>query len=303
MALSRTALSALRRWYREHGRHDLPWRLTRDPYAVLVSEVMLQQTQVGRVLPSYERWLVAWPDFAALAGASPAEVLRMWAGLGYNRRALALHRLAVAVVAAGGLAEGIAGLRRLPGVGPYTAAAVSSFARERPVAAVDTNIGRVLARAVAGVAEAKGTAARTIDEAARALLPGAGKAARHHNLALMDLGATICTARAPRCAACPLRRDCAWTAAGYPPSTVPPGRRAQRFEETARFARGRIIDALRKEDGLSRSVIAHRLHERHQAGVDGYLEALLGEGLVEVADGLWSLAGTQGSRSMASPKL
>ncbi len=298
-----TDLRRLRRWYREHGRHTLPWRLTRDPYAVLVSEVMLQQTQVERVLPYYERWLRAWPTFEALAAAEVAAVLRMWAGLGYNRRALALHRAAAAVVSAGGLPKGRTALESLPGVGPYTAAAVSSFAREEAVAVVDTNIGRVLARAALGVASAKGTTARAIGEAAQALLPRTGKATRDHNLALMDLGATVCAARAPRCGECPLRPGCAWAEAGYPAGAAVKERSAPPFAETARFARGRIVDALRREDGLPRARIAERLPEAHHGRLDGYLEALLRDGLVEVTDGHWSLPGVQGSRSMASPKL
>ncbi|MCW2967998.1 MAG: A/G-specific adenine glycosylase, partial [Solirubrobacteraceae bacterium] len=162
-------------WYARSGR-DLPWRHTRDPYAVLVSEVMLQQTQVARVIERWERWLERWPTPAALAQAPVADVLREWVGLGYNRRALRL-REACAVVAAHGWPDDLV---ELPGVGPYTAAAVRAFAFDEPVVPVDTNVTRVFARA------------------------GAMSGPPELGHALMDLGATICTARRPRCDACPL---------------------------------------------------------------------------------------------------
>ncbi|MCW2989741.1 MAG: A/G-specific adenine glycosylase, partial [Solirubrobacterales bacterium] len=165
-------------WYAAHGR-DLPWRRTRDPYAILVSEVMLQQTQVARVVERWERWLVRWPTAADLAAATPAEVLGEWVGLGYNRRALRL-RAACAVVARDGWP---AELEALPGVGAYTAAAVRAFAFDEAIVPVDTNVRRVFARTGAAMT---------------------GPPELGH--ALMDLGATICTARRPRCGACPLER-------------------------------------------------------------------------------------------------
>jgi A/G-specific adenine glycosylase len=141
------------RWYREHGRHHLPWRRTRDPYAVLVSEVMLQQTQVDRVLPYYQRWLTRWPTIGALAAAPASELIREWRGLGYNRRALNLHRAALAVSALGsGLPTNERELKRLPGVGSYTAAAVCCFAGGANVVVSDTNIARVAVRVVCGEA-------------------------------------------------------------------------------------------------------------------------------------------------------
>jgi A/G-specific adenine glycosylase len=166
-------------WFADHGRHDLPWRQTRDPYAILVSEVMLQQTQVPRVVPRFVAWLERWPTVEALAAASPADVIRAWQGLGYNRRALNLHRAARIVSETGWPAD----LTELPGVGRYTAAAVARFARDQAVLPVDVNIGRVLERT--------GT---TFGPAAAA--------------ALMDLGATVCLARVPRCEACPLASAC-----------------------------------------------------------------------------------------------
>jgi A/G-specific adenine glycosylase len=214
---------ALLRWYDEQGR-DLPWRRTRDPYAVLVSEVMLQQTQVARVIPRYEAWLERWPDAHALAAASPADVLREWIGLGYNRRALRLRDACVAVARDGWPATAT-GLRALPGVGPYTAAAVASFAFDEQVAAVDVNVARVCDR---------------LGSEPAALVPEGRAASFNH--AMMDLGATICTARRPRCDVCPVAASC--PSAGAVPAPAPRVAARQRFEETDRFARGRIVVAL-----------------------------------------------------------
>jgi A/G-specific adenine glycosylase len=165
-------------WFREHGR-DLPWRRTRDPYAILVSEVMLQQTQVSRVVPRYLAWLERWPTVEALAASAPAEAIREWQGLGYNRRALNLHR-AAGIVADRGWPDD---LTELPGIGPYTAAAIRRFALEEDVLPVDVNVARVQRRT------------------GHAFSPAA-------SAALMDLGATICLARIPRCDACPLASEC-----------------------------------------------------------------------------------------------
>jgi len=170
--------AALLSWFDEHGR-DLPWRKTRDPYAILVSEVMLQQTQVARVVPRYLAWLERWPTVEALAAASVADVIREWQGLGYNRRAVKLHR-ASQQIAVGGWPDD---LTELPGVGRYTADAVARFALDRPVLPKDTNVLRVLER----------TGGRFGPDSAHAL---------------MDLGATICVARVPRCELCPLAGEC-----------------------------------------------------------------------------------------------
>jgi A/G-specific adenine glycosylase len=239
---------ALLRWY-ARVRRPLPWRATRDPYALLVSEVMLQQTQALRVVPYYERWLKRFPDPAALAAAAPREVLAAWSGLGYNRRALAL-RAAAAVVVKDGWPDD---LTELPGVGPYTAAAVGSFAWDRQVAAVDTNVRRVLARHD-GVARPPGALARRVAE----LLPE-GRAA-DFNQAMMELGATVCRPRAPRCEACPVEAGCAGGAA--PPAQRRP---APRFETTDRWARGRIVAALLAGEPLP--VAGARL-ERALAGLE-----------------------------------
>ena len=224
-------------WYAAHGR-DLPWRRTRDPYAILVSEVMLQQTQVARVVPRYEAWLERWPSAGALAAEPLAEVLRAWVGLGYNRRAVRLWE-ACRVVAQRGWPED---LRALPGVGPYTAAAVGAFAFGRDELPVDVNVARVLER----------LGGRPDGEA-----PVLGQA-------LMDLGATICTARAPRCEACPMR---ACTSRG---AVAPPARRTrarERFEDTDRYARGRVVAAIAAGEPLPDRLGEERL-ERALAGLE-----------------------------------
>lgn len=284
-----TFRAALGAWYRANGRHGLPWRLTRDPYAVLVSEVMLQQTQVERVIPHYEAWLARWPTFAALAGVLPAEVIRAWRGLGYNRRALNLHRLARDVVEnhAGELPRAPAVLLGLPGVGSYTASAVRCFARAERVVVTDTNIARVIARSRLGVATRRDVSAESLGEAAGALLPATD--VRDHNLALMDLGAVVCRARNPDCEACPLRGRCSWKTAGSPAARAPAGP-APKFETTARFARGRIIDALR-EAPADIDELAAILPGLHSERTGIYLAALEKDGLVSHdAAGTWALA-------------
>ena len=272
-------------WYGTHGRHELPWRLTRDPYAVLVSEVMLQQTQVSRVLPYYAEWMERWPTFGTLSEASPAEVIRAWRGLGYNRRGLNLHRLAQIVAAehGGKLPRDPRELRRLPGIGPYTASAITSFALELPASVADTNIARVVTRASLGAASQKDVSPRTLDSALAKLLPDGNS--RDHNLALMDLGATVCGARTPDCGSCPVSRHCAWLAAGRPTSSAV---RAPmpKFETTARFARGRIIDALRESPALE-TELAAVLPARHAARVATYLAGLERDGLVARDDAAW----------------
>lgn len=267
------------RWYRVAGRHTLPWRLTRDPYAVLIAEVMLQQTQVDRVLPYYAAWLERWPTPRSLAQASIGDVIRAWGGLGYNRRAVSLHRATVVIEDGGGhVPRERSELLALPGVGTYTASAIASFAFEERVPVADTNIARVLARAVQGVASPRELGVRQVAATTLFLLPLRG--ARDHNLALMDLGALICTARGPACPECPVRESCAWREAGYPASAAP-SRPAPRFEGTARFGRGRIIDALRTAESLSEAELAELLPEEHRPWVPRYLSALQREGMAE----------------------
>ncbi len=232
---------ALLAWYAA-GARDLPWRRTADPYAILVSEVMLQQTQVARVVPRYEAWLERWPTAADLAAATRGEVLAAWVGLGYNRRALRLHE-ACRVVAQQGWPEDAAGLRALPGVGPYTAAAVASFAFGEAVAAVDVNVARVAARLGAG------TPAE--------LLPA--DAAPAWNQAMMELGATTCRARSAACERCPLALHCASAGGVEVPPRAPTGEGRPRFEETNRWVRGRVVAALAAGSALPSDIPEERL--------------------------------------------
>jgi A/G-specific adenine glycosylase len=226
-------------WFGEHGR-ELPWRRTRDPYAILVSEVMLQQTQVARVVPRYLAFLERWPTVEALAAAAPADVIREWQGMGYNRRALNLHRAARKIVAEGWPED----LTELPGVGRYTAHAIARFAFERPVLPVDTNVRRVLERT-------KGSF---------------GPASAH---ALMDLGATVCLARIPRCHACPLAEEC--------PSR---GRRYEPLRRQARFE-----GSFRQRRALALSLVAERPRRRSTLDEDA-VAALVADGLVQVRGGI-----------------
>ncbi len=281
---------ALGRWYRGNGRHDLPWRLTRDPYAVLVSEVMLQQTQVQRVRPRYEAWLERWPTAASLAEAPAAAVIREWSGLGYNRRAVNLQRAArEALERFGRIPVDETKLLSLPGVGPYTAAAVACFAGGRRTAALDTNVARVVARVLLGEARARAPYGAELREAAEAWLPARG--ARAHQLAVMDLGAVVCKASLPDCGACPLARECSWLAEGRPPprEAVPRGE-VTPFEATARFARGRIVAMLAEGSPLSAEAVAARLPEEHREACEHYLEALARDGIVALREGRWGLA-------------
>jgi len=241
----------LLRWYAAAAR-PLPWRATRDPYALLVSEVMLQQTQAARVAPRYEAFLARFPDVAALAAAPARDVLEEWSGLGYNRRALALQAAARHVVEHGWPED----LETLPGVGAYTAAAVASFAWDAQRAAVDVNVARVIARW-----DGRDRTPRALADRAAMLLPP-GRAATW-NQAMMELGATVCTARTARCGSCPVAAHCA--SAGAPPAPRRAARPRPRFEETDRFARGRVVAALLAGDPLP-AFPAERL-ERALAGL------------------------------------
>jgi A/G-specific adenine glycosylase len=225
---------ALLSWYARAGRHDLPWRQTRDPWAVLVSELMLQQTQVPRVLPLHQKLLAAMPTSASCAAAPPGEVVRLWAGLGYNRRALNLHRAATAI-GDGPFPHTLDALLALPGIGPYTARAVLAFAFEQPVCPLDVNTARPLARAF-GI---------TAQDEADALVPAHdAHAAWRWNQALMDLGALVCTRRDPDCAACPLSDVCRYRLHGGPDPAAPAGRQS-RFAGSDRQGRGRLVAAMR----------------------------------------------------------
>ena len=249
---------ALLEWYaREH--RDLPWRRTSDPYAILVSEVMLQQTQVARVVPRFEAWLERWPGEDALADAARADVLAAWVGLGYNTRAVRLHE-ACRVVVRDGWPGTAAGLRALPGVGPYTAAAVASFAFGEQVAAVDTNVRRVAGRLGRGSPE-------------DLLPPGR---AHDWNQAMMELGATVCGARSVRCEACPVAGSCA-SRGRVAVAARAPGPARERFEDSTRWVRGRIVAALAAGHGLPVAIPEQRLRPE--------LDGLVRDGLVVVEQG------------------
>jgi A/G-specific adenine glycosylase len=273
----------------------LPWRQGRDPYRVVVSEFMLQQTQVERVLPIFEAFLVRFPDLAALASAPAAEVVRAWRGLGYNSRAIRLQRLAATVMAehGGELPRDEAALRALPGVGPYTACAIQAFAFDCDEVAADTNVRRVVHRVLHGIEHPPKAAPRDLDAAARAGIPrGRG---HDWNSAMMDLGATICTARAPKCLVCPLRESCAAApidpqqlsslAQRYAPKRSPQERIP--FEQTTRFVRGRIVDRLRDlppDQAISLLDLQRALHplvDRDEATFKTIVERLAREGVIE----------------------
>jgi len=236
-------------WYDEHAR-DLPWRgAAASPWSVMVSEYMLQQTPVARVLPVHAAWLERWPIPADLAAESTGEAIRMWGRLGYPRRALRLHAAATAIVERhdGSVPAAYDDLRALPGVGDYTAAAIAVFAFGRRHAVLDTNVRRVLARAVGGVQFPADAVTRVERERASALLPEGADAATW-SIALMELGALVCTAARPRCDACPVEDRCAWQAAGSPAYDGPP-RRGQAWAGTDRQCRGRLMAVLREADG------------------------------------------------------
>jgi A/G-specific adenine glycosylase len=243
-------------WY-ERFRRDLPWRSTRDPYRILVSEIMLQQTQAERVIPKYHEFLARFPTIDALADAPTSEVIRKWSGLGYNRRALNLQRAARAVVDeyGGVMPSSPLELARLPGIGPYTAGAIACFAYEQDVGFVDTNIRRVLHRVLLGPElPTPQLTPRQIEALAHDVVPpGRGYT---WNQALMELGATICRARTAECERCPLQDICAARPTiQHILATAPrSGKKPEpRFETTSRYFRGRIVDALRDAslDGLT----------------------------------------------------
>ena len=227
---------ALLAWFAEHGR-DLPWRRTRDPYAILVSEVMLQQTQVDRVVPRYLAWLERWPTVDALAAAAAGDVIREWQGLGYNRRGLNLHRAARQIVTDGWPGD----LSELPGVGPYTAAAVGNFALGRDVLPVDTNVSRIQERTGHRFSAAAGQA-------------------------LMDLGATVCLARIPRCGICPLASACPARGRRYEPL-----RKQSRYEGSFRQRRAQTLRLVTESERSFSELDTEAVH------------SLAKDGLVQVA--------------------
>ncbi len=237
-------------WYDEHAR-DLPWRRAdASAWSVMVSEFMLQQTPVVRVLPVHQEWLRRWPTPGDLSGEPTGEAVRAWGRLGYPRRALRLHAAATVIVARhdGLVPAEYADLRALPGVGDYTAAAIATFAFGRRHVVLDTNVRRVLARVLAGVELPTVAPTRAERDTAASVLPPDPATAATWSIALMELGALVCTARRPACERCPVAATCRWRAAGHPPYDGPP-RKAQTWAGTDRQCRGRLLAVLRDHDG------------------------------------------------------
>ncbi|HEX7950369.1 MAG TPA: hypothetical protein VF494_08470 [Candidatus Limnocylindrales bacterium] len=278
------ARDAILAWYKRHGR-SLPFRATNDPYAVLVSEAMAQQTQAGRAGDAWIRFMERFPTVQALADATAADVLRAWRGLGYNRRALNLQRAARQVVVrhGGRVPADLESLVALPGVGPYTARAVAAIAFGQPVGAVDTNVRRVLGRILADVVAAvpdvdlQGIADRSVP---------VGQAADWTH-AVMDIGATFCRPRRPDCRACPARPWCAFESGVQPAIGAPKAIRTPRsspiaFASTSRWLRGRIVDRLRSAPDGTWTRIAGPIGAHDEQAVSAALAVLAAEGLIEI---------------------
>ena len=311
-------------WYARNAR-DLPWRAPGvSPWAVLVSEIMLQQTPVARVLPEYLSWIARWPTPAALAAEPAGEAIRQWGRLGYPRRALRLHETATILVArhGGTVPADLDALRALPGIGSYTAAAVASFAFGQRHAVLDTNVRRVLARLVAGqpwagTASSVSVAGRRLAES---LLPAEPAVAARWSVAVMELGALVCTAAGPRCGDCPVARECAWLTAGRPGTGEAAAmagaadgadgaaavagasgasgasgsarRRTQKYEGTDRQCRGRVLAVLRATDDPVRRADFDAVWAG-QAQLDRALDGLVADGLVDpLPDGRFALPGS-----------
>jgi A/G-specific adenine glycosylase len=287
-------------WYAAHAR-ELPWRRAdATPWSILVSEIMLQQTPVSRVLPAHAAWLSRWPEPAALAAASQADALRQWDRLGYPRRAVRLHASAEMITSRfrGQVPAAIEQLRSLPGVGAYTAAAVASFAFGQRHAVLDTNVRRVLARAFTG--ECQPPVAQTAAEQrlAESLLPADGRTAARWSVGVMELGALVCTAARPRCGECPLAAGCSWLASGRPPATA---RRAQPgYAGSDRQCRGRLLAVLRAAHSpVPAAALAAAWPDpaQQQRAVAGLIDDGL---LVRCADGAFALPGDTGSMATTS---
>ena len=277
-------------WY-EHNARDLPWRRSdRTGWGVLVSEVMLQQTPVARVLPAWQAWIERWPGAADLAGDTPGEAIRMWGRLGYPRRALRLHQAAEAIVErhGGAVPAALADLLALPGIGTYTAAAVASFAFGQRHPVIDTNVRRVLARAVGGDPQAAPALTAAESALAARLVPDHAATAATWAVASMELGALICTARGPRCGDCPVLDRCRWQLDGAPPAAGP-ARRGQPYAGTDRYVRGLLLAALRGAHGAvpyaTLRAAAPDAALRDPGQRDRCLDSLVADGLVEPLPG------------------
>ncbi len=275
------------RWYDANAR-DLPWRGPGPtPWAVMVSEFMLQQTPVARVLPVFESWMSTWPTPGALAAVPSGEAVRAWGRLGYPRRALRLHAAAQAIMDRhdGEVPASYDDLLALPGVGDYTASAIASFAFGGSHAVLDTNVRRVFARAVSGVEFPSASVTRAEKQLAESLVPAEQPAT--WAVAVMELGALVCTAANPKCGACPVNDVCAWNLAGRPAYDGPP-RRGQAWAGTDRMARGRLMAVLREAEG---SVARPRLDQAWSDAVqrERALQSLIADGLVVESDDRFAL--------------
>ena len=265
-------------WFDANGR-IFAIRQARDPYAILVSEVMAQQTQIGRAQEYWTRWMATFPTIESLASASPAEVLRAWAGLGYNRRAINLQRAARVVVEdhGGRMPRDVEALEALPGIGPYTARAVAAIAFGVPVTAVDTNVRRVLSRVTVGD---RALPPRDLQALADGLVPVDRPAA--WTQALMDVGATFCRSRRPACETCPVRTWCRYAAATDRGKHTATARRSTPFTATSRWLRGRILDRLRDAEKATWTEFADAIGGHDPAAVGAALVAMARDGLLEL---------------------
>lgn len=279
-------------WYETNAR-DLPWRRPdASPWSILVSEIMLQQTPVVRVLPAWEAWMERWPTPTHLAKEPSGEAVRMWNRLGYPRRALRLHACAVAITEEydGEVPDDHATLLSLPGIGAYTAAAVASFAYGQRHAILDTNVRRVLARAETGIEYPPKTQTKVETALAESLLPALPSVAARWGVAVMELGALVCTARAPRCADCPIAGQCAWRLAGRPAYDGPP-RRGQTYAGTDRQVRGKLLAVLRDSMEPVAKPALDAVWDDHVQR-ERALDALIDDGLVDpLDDGRFALPG------------
>ncbi|CAN5413678.1 A/G-specific adenine glycosylase [soil metagenome] len=266
-------------WFDVHAR-ELPWRGDVSAWSVMVSEFMLQQTPVARVLPVYEQWMARWPSPEALVAEAPGEAVRAWGRLGYPRRALRLHAAAQAIVERHGgvVPDDVEALRALPGVGDYTSAAIASFAYQQSHVVLDTNVRRVLARVAGGAAYPAAAVSAVERQLGEALKPA--ERADRWAIAVMELGALVCTSTSPDCPRCPVREICRWRRLDYPAYDGPP-RRGQTYAGTDRQVRGKLLAALRDHEGpVTIDVLDATWHEAAQRM--RALDSLVADGLVEL---------------------
>ena len=276
----RELVRAVARWFRRAAR-PLPWREPETtPWGVLLSEIMAQQTPVGRVAPIWLDWIERWPTPTSLANASPADVVRAWGRLGYPRRALNLHSAATRIrdEFGGVVPSDAATLESLPGIGAYTARAVAAFAFGHRVPVVDTNIRRVLFRAVLGIAEPAPPRVKADMDLMESVLPTATKDSVAVNAGIMELGATFCVARNPNCAECPVASNCAWALAGFPANAGATRTPQKKYEGSVRQARGAILALARDGHRVTPDAIAIAVPDQPRR--DLALEGLLTDGLL-----------------------